>query len=239
MASLDGVLTRKFLAQATGLNAIADSPVPIRIRNKAGLAVTSVDVDNSSELITLTDSSAAVTTSMNGKTVGEVADAINAMTNWECVVLDALRSDSIDDKLVDETISTATTVDGISYYDLHADTSVTQHITLRLSFDRHTPKSAFDNFDRRVRINEISYFATLGGAGTSGGSGLKVYEVDGSVETLLMLKASISATETINYILNGNSFMDSGLGKDLVVRLADSTSLADAALHLQVNFIKE
>jgi hypothetical protein len=237
MASLDGVLTRQALAQTTGISVGSDTPVALRIRNTAGLAVTSIDVDNGSELITLTDSSGAPTVDMNGKTIGQVADAINALANWECLVLDCLRSDSCDDKLVDETISTPTVVNGVSVFDTHIDTSVTKSLTVRCTFNR-VPNQEIDVTDRRVRINEIAYNATLGSGGQS--AGLLVYEVKGSTETLVVSKTSVSASTTQLYILNGATWLDGAFGADLVVRLVDATSITDAAANfVQVNFRKE
>ena len=243
MSSLDGVLTRSFLAKTTGINVLANTPVALRIYNKGKKAVTSVTTVTATS-ITLIDADGTSGALAFGTytTLGLLAGKINSLTNWECVILDGLPSDIINTSNVLASAALTSpnaTVDGIGFYDVLVDTSVGKMLTVRASMSRLTPSLVSDNYDRRVRINEISYFATLGAAGAAGGSGLFVYEVKGSTETQVMLKASVSATETTNYILNGGSFMDSDQGKDLVVRLADSASVSDTAAHLQVNFRRE
>ena len=240
MASLDGILTRKALAQSASTNVNANQPVALRIYNKGKKAVTSVTTvtATSLRLIDADGDSGALNFSVY-TTLGALADKVNSLTNWECVVLDALRSDVINtgNVLASAALtSPSCTVDGYSFWDVMVDTNVALSITVRAMLDRKTPSLARDSYDRRMRIQEIDYFATLGGAAADG---LQVWEVKGGNETQVFSKLPVSGTLTQLYILNGGVLLDSGYGCDLVVRVKDGASLSDTGATLQIDFIKE
>lgn len=236
MPSFDGLQARAMLATGVSQFAIADTPVAIRIRKVGAETATSVTVTTATNIVlvgsTTTDTLAFATYT----TVGLLADAINATGRWEAKVLDALRSDlTASSYFVENTAVTAgVDANGVTIWEVHPDTSVYKAVTTTLKVDRD-----FDVLPRghRVHLQEIKYFATLGGAGTNL---VRVYRRRGSTETQIFGATSVSATATtINWAsgygkISGKEAMGPGNGitDELVVRLQDATSISDTALNL-------
>jgi predicted lipoprotein with Yx(FWY)xxD motif len=203
-----------------------DTPIALRIRQVGGKAVTSVTVTTATDIVLIDADGTTTSTFATDDTLGKVADRINASANWECKVLDALRSDDSASVLVDGVISVSTT-EGISYYDAKLDTSAQQALTYRVTYDRHVgeskPKGA-----HRVSIKEIKYNADVNAAMQNG---VQIWLVDGSVETQKLRRVSVDATETTINWASGQHKLTAPEGKDLVVRIYDSTSLTDATAN--------
>lgn len=254
MASLDSLKTNIAKAKNTVREVGTDMPVVLRLAiNAKDLGVTSVTVDNSANTLVIVDNATSGTPagthtiSLVGLTVGTLKTAIEAIRSaagakaYNVLALDALLSDAVEDKLVNGAVS-STVVDGVTVWDLKAITDTTKTLTVRLKAGSYVPGVEVPGTEllHRVRINEINYYATLGAAGRTAASGLKVYEVKDAVETLVLNKTSVSATEVAIYLTNLKTIVDSSFGKELVVRLGDSSTLTDAdGNHLTVFFTQE
>ena len=240
MASLDSLTTRSYAKRGVVGYVTDDKPISLRIRSIGGHTVTHVITTGSGSGATAlelhdSDGTASIDlTAAATDTLGELCDYINSTTNWECKILDGLRTDSVNTKLLEETVS-ASTVDGVTYYDLHPDTSIYLAYTYRLTNDRHTDTSGQTpaKGSHRVHIQGINYYANVS-AGPNA-NGVQVWECDGGVETQIMSRASIDATDTPITFASGYGKVTGKDGNDLVVRVVDSTTLTDNTLgYLQV-----
>lgn len=232
MSSFDGIQARQALATGVVQFSVNDTPVAIRLRKVGTEAATSVTVTTATNIVLVgavtTDTFAFATYT----TIGLLADAINATGRWECKVLDALRSDLTASSYFVENTAITSSLDenGVVIWDVHPDTSVYKAVTTTLKINRN-----FDENPRghRMHLQEIRYFATLGGAGTNL---VRVYRRRGKVETQIFGATSVSATATTINWASGNgkiSGKETVTGSDeLVVRLQDGTSLSDTALNL-------
>lgn len=237
MGSLDSALTRKALAQNTVIRHADDEPVAIRIRQVGGAAVTSVTVTTATNIVLIDADGTTTSTFATDDTIGKVADTINASANWECKVLDALRSDASASKLVDGAISASVT-DGVTYYDVKTDTSALDAYTIRCTYDRgvnlNRPKGA-----HRVKLLEAMYNLDINAASANG---FRIYEWDDTAksETQIYGIASVDATETTVNFGSGEATIDSGFGNDLIVRVIDATSITDSGNNfMQCIYTKE
>ena len=226
MSSLDSLQTRAIAASGTVGQVGSDEPVAIRLKVKSTAgAVTSITTVTGTgiTIITATGGTDAYTFASYA-TIGELVDAINADGYVEAKVLDSLRSLATDDQFVDGAISASVT-DGNTYYDVLVDTSVAHYFAYRLTTDRNVG-STKPMAGHRVHLQEIVYYATLGNASADD---VQVWEVDGTTETQKMGILSVSATETTENFASGEGMLTSGNGNDIVVLLADDTTLADSA----------
>lgn len=233
---LVSALAAKHEARAVGTNL----PVPIRLEYVGTGTVTSVTVTTATNIVLITSDGGTDTYAFNTyDTVGKLVDKINGDGIFKAMVLDALRSDATASQFVNGAISSSVTLDGNiahTVWDVLADTSETKSLTIRV-----TPKvvptgadTSPSNFStcKRPRIAEISYKATLGSGGEA--AGFRVYEVQGGSEVLRISKSSVSASEQQMFLNTPGlfgSFIDGCPGTDLVVRVVDSVTLADAAAN--------
>lgn len=239
-SSFDGVQARQALATGVAQFSINDTPVAMRFRALPVTvdSVTSVTVTTATNIVFVSVKGSTTTTDTYAfatyTSLGLLADKINADGRFEAKVIDALRSDlTASSYFVENTAVTATTdANGVTCYDIHPDTSVYKAVTSTLKFDRDFDVIAKGH---RVHLQEIRYFATLGGAGTNL---VRVYRRRGTVETQVFGATSVSATATTINWASGNgkiSGKNNASGTDeLVVRLQDATSLSDTALNLTV-----
>ena len=238
MASENGLSVRSLLKRGVVGYVVDDTPVAIRIRQTGGNAVTSVTVAGTSTTLVLIDADGTTSIALDASaynTVGEVVDYLNAQTNWEAKHLDSLRSDSVNGTLLDAVV-VASTVDGVTYYDLVFDTSLIKSYTYRLAINRHTSTSGMvrPKGSHRVSVIGIDYFADINAASADG---VQIFETNpaGYTETQIMSKASINASDTAITFASGNGKITSQDNNDLVVRIYNSTTLTDhASGYLQV-----
>lgn len=239
MASLESLKTRAVAKAGTTVSVIADTPIMLRLRYVGAGTVTSVTPTTATNLVTVTaEASGTVTktyTFATYTTVGALADAINADGLFEVKVLDALRSDvTTASNIVENTAITAgVDANGIVVYDLHADTSVNKFITACLTGTRNFNTARLYKTGHRVNLQEITYFATLGGAGVNL---VRVYARNGvnGAEVQVYGRKSVSATLTTLTFALGMGQISSADGAELIVRLQDGTSVADAAAELNI-----
>jgi len=245
MAYLDQLLTRFYAAEPTVGRVSDDTPVALRIKDVAnGTSTPTVVFTDTFSDLTITDSDGNISTwdlsAAAYDTMGELVDAINATAGFEAKLLDCLRSDSSNDAFVLANV-TQTVVDGETVFDCKLDTDVVDaktgdaQMTYRVTYDRsvsnYKPKGS-----HRIKISKITY--NVGVSGVEG-DGVKIYKWDAKnrTEELIWTAASVVSTLTTHSFAE---FLSAGEGNDLIVRVADTTSITDAATNfLQIEFTKE
>ena len=236
MASLDSVKTRAYLAEGIVRQQGADTSVALRIFYVGNGAPESVVVTTATNVALKEDGVTAVTYAFaTYTTVGALADAINASGKWRAIVADALRSDATGSSaFVTGAVTVGADEDGVPAWDVKVDSSVALRVASTLS-----PRGF--NFaprpkGHRVHLLEISYFATLGAAAADR---VRVYRRKGGVETQIFGLLSVSGTGTTVNWASGNGKITGGPDEEIIVRLHDGTSIADAALALRAVGIRE
>lgn len=230
MASPDFAKARILFSRGECRQVGTDTPVPIRIYHPGSAAVTSVTVDNGANTLVLIDANATTTITLSAaatNTVGEVVDTINNVSGWGARVLDGLRSDAVEDKLVAGAITSAT-VDGVVVWDVLSITDAIKQFALSLAYDRGFSKQ--NSRVHRVHLQEFVYYATLGGV--AAGNVLVVERDVNGVETTLFSDLSVSAATTTTNFAGGRGKITGADGSELIVVLKDSVTLADAAANL-------
>jgi len=226
MSSLNSVQTRQALAVGQIVRAGTDGPVAIRIRNKAGKAVTSVVVTTATDIV-LTDADGATTSTFaTDTTLSAVVSRINASTNWEAKLLDALSSQASASTLLDGSISVSNDGRGNAVYDVHQDTSTALEIGVCIS--------PFRDFDapkgHRPIIKNIKYGVNMGTAAVN--SAQLYLRNNKGVETLLLGELSIDTTETtvLDFLASAYGYVGPTDG-ELFYRVKDAATLADATTN--------
>jgi len=226
MSSLDSLQSRSLAASGVVGQVGTDEPVAIRLKAKtAAGAVTSVTTTTATNIVLITATGGTETYAFSTyATVGTVVDAINAAGYWEAKVLDSLRSYASASQFVTGAVSASTT-DGVTYYDILVDTSAAFYFAYRLTYDRSVGQDKPVQ-GHRVHLREFIYYATLGNAAADD---VQIWEVDGTVETQKLGALSVSATATTTNWASGEARISAANGNDLVVVLVDDTSLANSA----------
>jgi len=229
------------IKQHVSATVVDDTPVAMRLKYIGSGTVTSVVVTTATDVVLVTSDGETETFAFATYTsVGALVDAINASNYWKVKLLDALRTDKIADCLVDGAI----TISSTGVYDVLVDTSTcldsdAAHVmTYRVTYDRGFGKSALLN-GHRVRLQEFVYNVNVNAASANG---VRVYEWDSKkkTETQIFRRASVDATETEINFADGRGMIDAEFGNDLIIRIADATSITDAAANfLQVSYIKD
>jgi len=232
MSSLDSLYTRSLAKQNKVGRVVDDTPVVLRLREKAGSTSTpTVVLSNTSSTLTLTDSAGTATaidlSAAATNSVGEVADYINGLTGWECKILDALRTDLIDDKLPNGSVSSST-VEGVTVFDLKSDTSALAEYKYRVTSDRGIGKTKPKN--RRVTLKSFTYYADL----TAAANCVRIYEWDSvnKTETQIWQAASVDTTVTTHDLGDGITVNE---GNDLIVMIT-GTVVDHASGYLQCQY---
>ena len=235
MASYDSLRVRNLLASGEVKQQGTNTPIAIRLKYKGTGTVTSVTVTTGTNIVMVTSDGGTDPYEFGTyTTIGTLVDAINADGIFDVKVLDAVRSLATATQFVDGAI-TASTEDGVTYYDVKVDTSAAKYFAVRLTYDRGFDKA--HKSSHRVHLQEAKYYATLGAAAADM---VLVYKVNGTTETKVMGALSVSATETTINFASGNGKLSGANGEDIVVILKDATSIADAAAnYLRVTGIVE
>lgn len=231
--------TRALAKRTVVEQGVDDTVVGIRIKHKGTAAITSVTISQAGDTLVLIDADDTTTidfTDAATDTIGEVVDYLNGTANWEAIVLDAKRDDTITtgDIFVDGAI-TASTYDGVLYYDVCMDTSNYDKMAKRLIYSKHTPTGGAGvkiNDGHRVRLKEVTYNLTLGGGADT--NGLKIYDVDGKTETEIWRSTPTTGAATnlfSLYFLGGNEGITVKEGHSILVVISDATSVT-GSMHL-------
>jgi len=232
MASNDSLVTRKLLSKKVINQNVDDVAVAIRIRHISSDAVTSVTLTSTTNLVLIDAAGTTTSTFSTDTTLGAVVDRINASANWEAIILDAKRSDASASTLLPNSAITASTYDGVSYYDALTDTSGLDAMAVRLCYSRHTPSGQPVKGAHRVIFQDVTYDVTLGGGADA--DGLKLYEVDGATETEIWRSTPTtgsSATLFSNALLDSDNGITSKDGNEILVQITDSTSIT-GSMHV-------
>lgn len=235
MGSLESAQMRDVLKKGDVRQVGTDTPVAIRLQYKGTGSVTSVTVTTATNIVMITSDGGTDTYAFGTyTTIGTLVDKINSDGIFDAKVLDSIRSEATATQFVDGVI-TASTEDGETYYDVKLDTSAADYVAVRLTFDRGFKKSHKSNHE--VELQEIKYYLDLG---TAAANNLKVYEVDGTVETVRMQALPVGATETTINFASGEGKITAGFGNDIVVYVNDGGNLADADTNYLrvIGFIK-
>lgn len=238
MGSQDYAQTRSLLAQEKLIRVVDDEPVVLRIKHVgSGTTQTpTVVLSDTSSTLTLTDGAAdatAIDLSAGAyNTVGEVADYIQGLASWDCVILDALRDDATDNVWPDGAI-TAAIKEGESVFDVLSDTSALAAYRLRIAYDRSVGRTR-PKGSHRVTLKKINYNIDH----TAAQGVVKIYEVtnDGKTETQVFDGGlSVDATDTEHDLGNGTT---PGENNDLVIAV-DGTVVDANANFLQAQYKRE
>lgn len=229
MASLDSAQLRQVLAKGVVRQTNKDTAVAIKLRAKAAAgAVTSVTVNNTAETLAMVSAGKADESySLNGKTIGEIVDAVNAAGYFEAKVVDALRSSSIDDTLIDGAVS-STTENGITVWEIKRDSSVTLEYAALLS-----PVLAFDApKGHRVHLQEFTYHVNMT---TAGADDLQIYIRDArGNETKVYEAKPVDGTTTTVTFASGAGKISAGPDEEILVRLVGDAVADSADEHMRV-----
>ena len=140
--------------------------------------------------------------------------------------MDTVRSEATASQFIAESI-TAAYEDGTLYYDVNVDTDAADYFAVRLTYDR--------GFDREkakaphsVHLQEIKYVMNLS---TVTAENLKVYEINGTTETVRLKDLPVDTTATTLNWASGRGVISAGRGNDIVVKIDDGGNLADAAAN--------
>jgi len=242
MASLDSILTRQGVAQNIAATVVDDTPVALRLKYKGTGTVTSVTVTTATNIILITSDGGTDTyTFATYSNMGLLADAINADGIFECLILDALRTDETTNS---DFVTGVKTISSAGFYDCLVDTDTAQNsdnefiYTYRCTIDRN-PGSEKPKASRRVRLSEVLYNVNVNGAEAKG---FQIIEWDAAAktETVIYQKVSVDAAATTVNFAAGVKTLDAGVGNDLIVRVKDTTSITDAdANYLICSYTRE
>jgi hypothetical protein len=237
--SLDRFMVDAYKAQHTVGRIADDGAVALRIAHVGDAAVTSVIVIPATG-ITLIDADGTSGSLAFGTytTLGALADAINGLANWECKILDGLRTDSTDSSEIISTTITASVVNGETVWDVLSDTSVLQAYTYRCTYNRNVNINMPSGL-HRVKLQGINYYADVNAPAANS---VRVYEWDPSfkTETQIWGATSVDTTDTAITFASGQGLITAKYGNDLIVRVLDGTSLTNhASGYLQASYIKE
>ena len=222
--SLQSLQVKDLLAKGEVRQVGTNGPIAIRLKYAGSGSVTSVTVTTATNIVLVTSDGGTETFAFSDyATVGALVDAIDSSNYWSAKVLDTVRSEATASQFVDGAI-TASTEDGNTYYDVKVDTDAANYLAVRLTYDRGFDKEVVKK-SHRVNLQEIDYLVNLT---TASANNLKVYEIDGTNETIRMeaLPADNTAT-TINFA-GGRGYITAGNGNDIVVKIDDDGQLVNA-----------
>lgn len=236
MASTDFLRARWYARRGVVRSEGTDTPVALRIRHKTGSAVTSVTVTTATNIVLIDADGTTTVTFATDTTLGAVASRINATTAWEARVIDPLRSLASASTMVDGAI-TASTWEGVTYWDALLDTSAALQIATCLSMDRHTfsaRKTHGKLFDQhRVEVLELQYGVNMGTAAVNSAQLWRRNVLTGEENQVLGLLSVDTTVTTINWA-SGLARIDSKEGEEMIFLVKDAATLADAT----TNFVR-
>ena len=232
MSSLDSLQVKNLLAKGEVRQVGSDTPIAIRMEYIGTGTITSVTTDTATDLVLITSDGGTETfTFATYATVGTLVDAINDSVYWDAKVLDTIRAEATASQFVDGAIS-AGSEDGTSYYDVLLDTDAADYFAVRLTYDRGFDKTK-TQASHRVHLNEIKYLIDLG---TASAENLKIYEIDGTTETVRLKDLPVDNTATTITWAGGEGYISAGNGNDLVVKIDDGGNLANSTgNYLRIN----
>ena len=163
MASLNSLQIRNNLRNGMTEKIASDGSIAMRIKYVGKYSASTVVVTTATNIVLTPSTGTAVTCAFASyTTMGAVADYINNADDWDCKLLDCLRSDASASKLVDGSITVSN-----GYYDAKVDTSAALHISYRCAYDR-TAGMNRPRGSHRVHLKSFTYYADLTAAIVTG-----------------------------------------------------------------------
>lgn len=238
MASLNGVMTRYYLAGGYVQENRDDTPVAFRLQYVGTGTVTSVTVTTATNIVLISSDGGTDTYAFaTYTTVGSLVDAINTDGIFSATPMDSLRSDLVSSsQLVTGAITSTTDGNGVTIWNALSDTSVLKALTAAVMFSRdiYTNKLVTGH---RVSLQEISYYTDVNAASANA---VRVYRRRGTVETQVFGHVSVDATITTISFASGQGKITGGDGDVLIVRVQDATSLTDSTSnYIRATYIAE
>jgi hypothetical protein len=243
MASLDSLLIRNANAEKAVRRTTEGAGVVLRIKH-VGTGTTqtpTVVLSSTASVLTLTDGASAATvidlSAATTNSVGEVADYINGLSSWKCKVMDALRSDLIDNLLTDGSVTSAV-VNGETVFDC-LQVIASAKLQVRVAYDE-TVGALKPKGSHRVTLNGFSTYSTCtGGAGT-----LAIYDCDTAGKTETQIWQGLGVNNTLlTYSPSSSSYPFSGItakeGHELVIVVSGTVTTAPTTNYLQAEFVRE
>lgn len=233
----DFLRSRKAHEKGIGAGILTDKPVEIRLRYIGAGTVTSVTVNTATDITTVTVVAGVTVTTIfdfaTYATLGAIVDHINFHGEFEAKILDGLRTDALTatSELVDGAVSSSMFF-GETVWDICSSTNTRNSLSYRLTADRGFEKVQNWKNAHRVHLAEIKYLATFSGA--AAGTVL-VYDtvytpiLGMAEERLVFQRAAANAAATTISWRNDWDKLSAREGHDLVIRIADSGTLPDAA----------
>jgi len=217
MGSLDSVLTRKALGRGLIRQINNDAQIGIRVRYIGTGTVTSIEVVTGTDVeLISSDGGTETFTFATYTTVGAVADVINASQYWEAKVIDALRSEGSNNWfLTVASITSGTDVNGVTVWDMVADTSGAATLAIALgpqSPDWDLPAG------HRVSLLEFVYYADL----TAAADSVQVWirRKKGNTETQVYGLTSVDVTKTTESFASGRGFLTGGIDDEIIIQIS-------------------
>lgn len=240
MGSLDAALVRKALAKHVVGSVVDDGAVAIRLRYVGTGTVTSITIVSGTGITMITSDGGTDAYEFGTyTTVGTLVDAINGDGIFEAKVLDTIRSEATDDQFINGAIASSTLRDGgvsTTVWDVLVDTDAADYTAYRLTFDRGFEREA-QKRQHKVSLTEVVYNLDISAAEAEA---VKIYEIDGTNETLIFSRKSVDATKTTINFASGEGKLDAAFGNDLVIYIMDTTSITDSSNnYLEVGGILE
>jgi hypothetical protein len=225
MGSLDGLKTRRLLRRGQIVQWGTDGPVAIRLRNKAGKAVTSVTVTTGTNIVLIDSVGTTTVAFATYTTIGAVVGAINATADWEAKALDALLSQASTSTLLDGAITVGTDGNGNAVYDVKQDTSTGLQIAVCLS-----PFRSFDNpKGHRVNLVKLEYAVNMG---TAAVNSAQLWLRKDGVESQVFGALSVDTTDTTVFDYTGGTYEFSGKDdEEMIFIVKDAATLSDATTN--------
>jgi len=237
MSSLNSLQTRALASQTTSIRYVDDGPIALRIKHVGTSAITSVTCTTATNLVLIDADGTTTSTFATDTTLGAVADRINAAANWECKILDALRTTTTNgSELLENAAITADVVNDEMGYTIHIDTDVVFASFIRCTYDR-TAGNLLPASGHRVKLVKFEYNEDVSAAEAGA---VRIYEWDRErrTETLIWSAASVDAALTTHDFSKGP--ITAKEGNDLVIMVMDTTSLTTAAgNYLQAIYVRE
>jgi len=218
---------REFNAVGVLAQVTTNQSVALRLRNKAGKAVTSVTVTAATDIVLIDSDGTSTVDFSTYTTAGAVADKINSLANWECRVLDVERSFDPVSRIVGGALSAGVKEGVGGVYDVLVDTSV-GYVGYCLTPNRAVGKVAAKG--KKVVAKKFNYALNVG---TPAAASVLVVKRSGTVEETRLSLTSVDTTATTVFDVSntaGFKGLSAGNDEELVFIVKDAASIADGGL---------
>lgn len=230
MTSFETARLNELISERTSKLFLDDQPVAMIIKYIGAAAAATVEVEAGGDMLFKVDAVADPNIKLptggtdgtidvsdaSADTLGEIVDHINAAADWEAVLVDSLRADSSDNKLLLLAAASAKVAAGLN---INSDTSEALFITASIQNEGLPSLEESDGgfLNRAFRIRSKNTFA-------SGTNTIEITKAVGNTEALIWTQAGGATTveDTIDFV--DTVGIDGTLGGRLVVRMIGSVA---------------